>query len=206
MRSISINAAALAACSLAPIAALAEPTTVTVYVWNFGYTQYHPNPPYPDPIPPDEPTIRVGDTIRWVRVSGTHDVRSASGTPEQFASPIITAAAPYSHTYTNVGRFYYYCTFHGFDVGGGFAGGMSSFVDVIPVPPPPCPADFGIAGGLPGQDGELDNNDFIAFINLFFSASSTADIGTAGGVPGSDGLFDNNDLIAFIDRYFAGCP
>jgi hypothetical protein len=30
-------------------------------------------------------------------------------------------------------------------------------------------ADIGTTGGLPGSDGHLDNNDFIAFINYFFA-------------------------------------
>ena len=40
-------------------------------------------------------------------------------------------------------------------------------------PPPPVqacgPADVGSAGGMPGPDGFLDNNDFIAFIEQFFA-------------------------------------
>ena len=33
----------------------------------------------------------------------------------------------------------------------------------------PCgPANVGIGGGPPGTDDALDNNDFIAFITLFF--------------------------------------
>jgi hypothetical protein len=39
---------------------------------------------------------------------------------------------------------------------------------------PRCPADLGSAGGLYGQDGALDNNDFISFINLFFDQSPLA--------------------------------
>ncbi len=70
---------------------------------------------------------------------------------------------------------------------------------------PPCPADVGVQGGVPGQDGVLDNNDFIAFINLFFAMDPLADRGVQGGVPGSDGLFDNNDFIVFINQFFAGC-
>jgi hypothetical protein len=66
-------------------------------------------------------------------------------------------------------------------------------------------ADMGIAGGLPGSDGVLDNNDFVAFINYFFASDSHADVGIAGGLPGSDGQFDNNDFIAFINLFFAGC-
>lgn len=32
-----------------------------------------------------------------------------------------------------------------------------------------CAADIGSTGGVPGADGQLDNNDFIVFIDLFFS-------------------------------------
>ncbi|MFT3684662.1 MAG: FG-GAP-like repeat-containing protein [Phycisphaerales bacterium] len=35
--------------------------------------------------------------------------------------------------------------------------------------PAGCVADLGATGGLPGHDGALDNNDFIAFINAFFN-------------------------------------
>jgi hypothetical protein len=66
-------------------------------------------------------------------------------------------------------------------------------------------ADLGGAGGLVGPDGVLDNNDFIAFINLFFASDSAADQGSAGGVPGHDGALDNNDFIAFINLFFVGC-
>jgi hypothetical protein len=33
----------------------------------------------------------------------------------------------------------------------------------------PCRADIGMQGGAPGQDGVLDNNDFVVFIDLFFN-------------------------------------
>ena len=73
----------------------------------------------------------------------------------------------------------------------------------------PCSAaDVGVAGGEPGQDNLLDNNDFIAFINFFFAQDPIADQGQAGGEYGSDGLYDNNDFIAFINHFFedaAGC-
>jgi hypothetical protein len=67
------------------------------------------------------------------------------------------------------------------------------------------PADLGRQGGLPGSDGSLDNNDFIAFINYFFASDPLADQGIQGGLPGHDGHFDNNDFIAFINHFFAGC-
>ena len=66
-------------------------------------------------------------------------------------------------------------------------------------------ADVGVQGGLPGGDGVYDNNDFIVFINRFFSRRVEADLGSQGGELGSDGLHDNNDFIVFIDLFFAGC-
>ncbi|MFT3684636.1 MAG: tail fiber protein [Phycisphaerales bacterium] len=71
---------------------------------------------------------------------------------------------------------------------------------------PYCPADIGMQGGLPGHDGYLDNNDFIAFISLFFGSNPIADFGMQGGLAGSDGHYDNNDFIAFISAFFSDCP
>jgi hypothetical protein len=70
---------------------------------------------------------------------------------------------------------------------------------------PTCPADIGQQGGIPGQDGVLDNNDFVVFIDFFFNSNPIADVGAQGGVPGHDGLYDNNDFIVFIDLFFSGC-
>jgi hypothetical protein len=66
-------------------------------------------------------------------------------------------------------------------------------------------ADVGAQGGAAHADGLLDNNDFVVFIDLFFSSSATADVGSQGGVAGADGVWDNNDFVVFIDRFFAGC-
>jgi hypothetical protein len=64
------------------------------------------------------------------------------------------------------------------------------------------PADLGKQGGQVGFDNHLDNNDFIAFISLFFAGDVHADQGMQGGLPGQDGAFDNNDFIAFIGAFF----
>lgn len=74
-----------------------------------------------------------------------------------------------------------------------------------PHPCPACTADVGIQGGSVGTDCVLDNNDFIAYIDLFFSQAAAADIGSQGGVSGPDGTFDNNDFVVFIDAFFMGC-
>ncbi|MFT3686115.1 MAG: GC-type dockerin domain-anchored protein [Phycisphaerales bacterium] len=67
------------------------------------------------------------------------------------------------------------------------------------------PADLGSAGGVSSPDGAYDNNDFIAFIGLFFAGDAAADLGRTGGEFGPDGLFNNNDFIVFINRFFEGC-
>ncbi|MBY0307823.1 MAG: Ig-like domain-containing protein, partial [Phycisphaerales bacterium] len=86
--------------------------------------------------------------------------------------------------------------------GDGLPGGAA----VITFTVDPCgQADVGSQGGLAGADGRLDNNDFIAFISLFFAQDLRADAGRQGGLTGSDGQLDNNDFIAFISLFFAGC-
>ncbi|HYD00056.1 MAG TPA: GC-type dockerin domain-anchored protein [Phycisphaerales bacterium] len=67
------------------------------------------------------------------------------------------------------------------------------------------PADLGRQGGVPCYDGVLDNNDFIVFIDFFFSRNPAANQGSQGGEPGADEHFDNNDFVVFIDNFFAGC-
>jgi acetyl esterase/lipase len=66
-------------------------------------------------------------------------------------------------------------------------------------------SDVGSQGGAHGGDGVLDNNDFVVFIDLFFSHAAGADVGRQGGIVGSDGAWDNNDFVVFVDRFFTGC-
>lgn len=79
--------------------------------------------------------------------------------------------------------------------------GMQSAALWCPYPEVHCP-DIGTCGGIRGSDGQLDNNDFVAFINGFFNAHEYADFGGQGGIPVPDGRFDNNDFILFIDAFF----
>jgi hypothetical protein len=46
---------------------------------------------------------------------------------------------------------------------------MSNPAGLAVLPLPNCVADLGVQGGAIGHDGALDNNDFIAFIDAFFS-------------------------------------
>ncbi|HZW06049.1 MAG TPA: PQQ-dependent sugar dehydrogenase [Phycisphaerales bacterium] len=65
-------------------------------------------------------------------------------------------------------------------------------------------ADTGQQGGIPGADGSFDNNDFVVFIDWFFSNDPRADMGAQGGLRGVDQALDNNDFVAFIDAFFTG--
>jgi len=194
----------VAAALLSTAATTAFADTFTVYVFNREYSQ---NNPAQDPPPglPDDPTISIGDTVHWVLLEGFHTVDGCSGGSETYSSgALFTVGQTFDHTFTHAGVFEYYCAFHGNDNGDGTAGGMAGMVTVIDGMPA-CIADIGVAGGIPGHDGALDNNDFIAFINFFFDQNPIADMGVAGGLPGQDGLFDNNDFIAFITHFFDGC-
>jgi probable HAF family extracellular repeat protein len=68
-----------------------------------------------------------------------------------------------------------------------------------------APADVGGQGGMPGGDGAYDNNDFVVYIDKFFTGDPVADVGVQGGALGSDGLYDNNDFVVFIDLFFHAC-
>jgi plastocyanin len=176
--------------------------TVTVYTFNYNYSQ---NPPGSHTLP-DDPTINVGDTVQWVVTQGFHTVTSVSGSPEQFDSGFLTVGNDFSYTFMHDGLFWYYCTYHGGDTGSGTAVGMAGFIKVVAPVHPDCPADLGVAGGAAGQDGQLDNNDFVVFIDDFFAHDVKADVGTTGGLPGADGAWNNNDFIVYIDLFFQGCP
>jgi len=85
----------------------------------------------------------------------------------------------------------------------GTSSGGSIYRIVAAGPQPPL-ADVGRQGGLAGADGVLDNNDFVAFIDFFFSNDPRADMGAQGGVRGVDQALDNNDFVVFIDAFFLG--
>jgi hypothetical protein len=69
-----------------------------------------------------------------------------------------------------------------------------------------CPGDIGSTGGVPGPDGVRDNNDFVVFVDFFFTHNPIADVGRTGGIAPGDGAWDNNDFVVFIDQFFTACP
>jgi len=78
----------------------------------------------------------------------------------------------------------------------------------LPDPPPPPPCSLGdIVGGdgNPPQDGQLDGNDFVAFLNAFGGGALLADLVGGDGNPPADGSVDGNDFTAFLNAFGAGC-
>ena len=65
-------------------------------------------------------------------------------------------------------------------------------------------ADVAQGGGLPGPDGTIDGDDFIAFINAFAAGDLLADVVNGGGTRPPDGIVDGSDFIAFINAFAAG--
>lgn len=64
-------------------------------------------------IDPQVLIIRVGTTVTWRNSSGYHDVTSRDGS---FKSP--TLGNMYAYTFTQPGRYPYYCSFHSAEMRG----------------------------------------------------------------------------------------
>jgi plastocyanin len=54
-----------------------------------------------------DPTIAVGDTVRWQFVTGLHSTVSVQGTAEAWDSGTVLPGASFAHTFTNPGTFAY---------------------------------------------------------------------------------------------------
>ena len=138
-RSLFVFAAVLCALFL-PAAARAA--VITVHVFSFDYSTNPPGQPIVDP------TINVGDTIRWQFDESGHTTTSVDGIPEKWDSNFVASGSSYTHTFTHVGSFEYYCQPHGFDFGNGHAGGMAGVINVRAVPEPSSAAS--VAAALAG--------------------------------------------------------
>ena len=72
-------------------------TTHDVTVQNFSFS-------------PQSVTITVGDIVKWTNISGTHNVRANDNS--FYFGPAAPAPWEFTHTFTAVGDFPYYCEPH----------------------------------------------------------------------------------------------
>jgi prepilin-type N-terminal cleavage/methylation domain-containing protein len=122
---------ALAGLAAGPAAANAQ-TTITIDVFNFDFGNFQTGQPI-------DPTIQVGDTVRWRFVQGVHTTTSDTGL---WDSGFLGPPSTFSHTFTQVGTFTYHCDLHP---------DMTGQVIVTPVPEPPLVlAIVGLAFALVG--------------------------------------------------------
>ena len=115
---------ALAGVAASPDTVAAQPA-VTIDVFNFDFGDFSTRLPV-------DPTITVGETVRWHFVEGIHSSTAVAGQMEFWDSGVQSPESMppnYDHTFTNVGEFTYFCTVHGIF--------MSGTITVQPVPEPP---------------------------------------------------------------------
>jgi plastocyanin len=102
--------------------------TVTVNVYNFMFSTGSASGPQTNP------TINVGDTIKWVWQSGTHSTTSVKGSGITWDSGLKSGSATFSQTFNSAGTYVYYCSLHGRDSGNGSATGMAAKIFVVKAP------------------------------------------------------------------------
>lgn len=83
--------------------------TNTIYIFNFNFGAL--------PNTHIDPVINLGDTVTWVWTNGTHSTTAAPGQLESWDSGPQTNGFTFSHTFTNLGSFIYYCTVHSSSTG-----------------------------------------------------------------------------------------
>ena len=128
-------------------------------------------------------TVQPGDSVRWVWVSGFHNV--VSGNPgdvdegEEFHSGDPTSPPfEFVHTFADPGDFPFHCEIHE-------GVGMISSLSVR------CPADF---------NGDLSVNtlDVLAFLNAWTAGDPSADFN-------GDGTINTLDVLGFLNAWSSGC-
>ncbi|MDQ7014372.1 MAG: GC-type dockerin domain-anchored protein [Planctomycetota bacterium] len=165
------TAAALAALAAAPV--LADEYVVELSGLNFLYNGQSNMD--------IDLTIRPGDTVRWVWVSGFHNVVSGpfgghdgeyrSGDPEN-------PPAEFSHTFNDPTDSLYHCHVHG-------GAGMVSMVKVR------CSADY-------NEDLNVNTLDVLAFLNDWSAGDEKADFN-------GDGSVNTLDVLSFLNAWSSGC-
>jgi len=84
---------------------------------------------------PGSVTVAPGDTVRWVWQGAAHSSTSNTNTgPEVWDSGILSSGT-FSHTFTTVGDWPYYCSLHSFP-GGTVMNGVVHVAAPAPAPTP----------------------------------------------------------------------
>ena len=134
-RSYLLDLVVVAAAVISSATPAAAQRTVDVNVVDFDFVR-------PGTFDHFDPTITVGDTVRWVFVEGFHTTTSTAGQTETWNSGLQFPPATFQHTFTNAGTFSYVCSVHE-------GLGMTGVVTVQPVPEPPLVLLIAaVAGGL----------------------------------------------------------
>jgi hypothetical protein len=102
--------------------------TNTIYIFNFNFGAL--------PNTHVDPVINLGDTVTWVWTNGTHSTTATPGQLESWDSGIQgTVGFTFSHTFTNLGMYNYYCKVHSSSTGCRQAmpniGSMVGYVTVV---------------------------------------------------------------------------
>jgi plastocyanin len=104
--------------------------TTTVYIVNYDFVDSsaaHINP-----------TITLGDTVTWVWNAAFHSTTAAAGQLDSWNSGVVfSSGATYSHTFSQLGTFNYFCSIHGADGGCRSTQAMSGYVAVVLPGSPP---------------------------------------------------------------------
>lgn len=129
--------AAVAAATLV-LASGAGAATVDVFVFNFDFSVNMPGQAVEDAV------INVGDTVRWVWLTGIHSTTSVAGSSETWNSFLLLPPDTFEHTFMTPGVFAYYCSIHATDNGDGTFSGMGGYVTVLV----PAPGGAALAGAV----------------------------------------------------------
>jgi plastocyanin len=109
------------------MAAQAATNTLQIFNFNFGAL----------PSTHIDPIITLGDTVTWVWTNGHHSTTAAPGQLESWDSGVQNTPFTFSHTFSQLGTFNYYCMVHGTSTGCRGVGAMSGIVTVVLTGSPP---------------------------------------------------------------------
>ena len=132
-------------------------------------------------------TISVGDTIRWINVSGltSHTTTSDSGVTPSWDSGTMPVGSSFSFAFTQAGVFPYHCVPHI----------INNQRDTIYVQPA-CVAKAGDANA----DGNILLSDVIVVINFLFKSGGLSPV-CRGNVNG-DGSVLLSDVVYLVNFLF----